>query len=391
MKRASMDSKGRRPPVSRKPHRQQAADKIPSVTRESLESLASLEEASQALRWKSPFVLPFWMRLLPCDSEKSLPLLLSVRTGKTLIGIAPLVKTEDTARFLTDPELCDYADLIIASDAGLPFFEALVRHLRKEGIRRLDLASLRPDSVVMTELLPLARERGMPATVEETDAAFELPLPETWEDYLDGLSGHQRHEVRRKLRRLSNSGAFRFFEAADPGEVEAAMERFIGWFRTYHPGKKQFMDENRARFFRELSRALAANGMLRLFILEIEATPAAITFCMEHRETLYLYNNAFDPRFEKLGIGTLGKVLSLKEGIDRGLKVFDFLKGEETYKKRLGGKGSPFSGAESIWTEAKGSCAGRIRLASAGIVPPHPEHKMAHNHTTALDRHITLW
>ena len=53
---------------------------------------------------------------------------------------------------------------------------------------------------------------------------------------------------------------------------------------------------------------------------------------------MYLYNNGYDKRFGSLSVGLLSNVLSLKESIQSGKKTYDFLKGAEVYKKRLGGQ-----------------------------------------------------
>jgi CelD/BcsL family acetyltransferase involved in cellulose biosynthesis len=57
--------------------------------------------------------------------------------------------------------------------------------------------------------------------------------------------------------------------------------------------------------------------------------------------TRHLYNSGFDPRFRSLSVGLMCKVLSLKDAIEKGCKNYDFLKGAETYKYRLGGREVP--------------------------------------------------
>jgi hypothetical protein len=56
---------------------------------------------------------------------------------------------------------------------------------------------------------------------------------------------------------------------------------------------------------------------------------------------MYLYNNGYDGRFSSLSVGLLSKVISIKESIQIGKKKYDFLKGAEEYKHRLGGKPVP--------------------------------------------------
>jgi CelD/BcsL family acetyltransferase involved in cellulose biosynthesis len=42
-----------------------------------------------------------------------------------------------------------------------------------------------------------------------------------------------------------------------------------------------------------------------------------------------------------LSVGILCKILSIQDAISRGLAKYDFLKGNETYKRQLGGRAVP--------------------------------------------------
>jgi CelD/BcsL family acetyltransferase involved in cellulose biosynthesis len=78
--------------------------------------------------------------------------------------------------------------------------------------------------------------------------------------------------------------------------------------------------------------------MLRLYFLDLEGRPAACALCFENADTLYLYNSGYDRQFAALSVGQVCTILTIKEGIAGGLKCYNFLKGDEVYKKRLGGK-----------------------------------------------------
>jgi len=48
-------------------------------------------------------------------------------------------------------------------------------------------------------------------------------------------------------------------------------------------------------------------------------------------------------------VGLLCKVLCIKDSIERGKKRFDFLKGQEAYKYRLGGREVPISNCQIVF------------------------------------------
>ena len=94
-------------------------------------------------------------------------------------------------------------------------------------------------------------------------------------------------------------------------------------------------------FFLSLAEAMAERHILRICVLEADAIPAAAIMCFDYKSRIYLYNNGYDRRFSSLSVGILSKVLSIKDSIQRGRRKYDFLKGSEAYKHRLGGKEVP--------------------------------------------------
>jgi CelD/BcsL family acetyltransferase involved in cellulose biosynthesis len=101
------------------------------------------------------------------------------------------------------------------------------------------------------------------------------------------------------------------------------------------------MTDKMASFFRSLAEILAAEKMLKLFFMDINEIPASALLCFDDNSSIYLYNNGFDIRFNPLSVGILCMVFSIKYSIENGRHKYDFLKGAETYKYRLGGKEVP--------------------------------------------------
>jgi CelD/BcsL family acetyltransferase involved in cellulose biosynthesis len=167
---------------------------------------------------------------------------------------------------------------------------------------------------------------------------FELALPASWDGYLTLLSGKQRHEVRRKLRRLEESGAHAFRMLDEPERVSHGIDDFLVLFRQNREDKARFMDERMEVFFRSLADSVPE---MRIGFLDVDGMPAAAVLCCDYRFTRYLYNSGYDAALGHLSVGILCKLLSIREGMARELKAYDFLKGDETYKRQLGGKPVP--------------------------------------------------
>ena len=307
---------------------------------ETFESVSGhLQAAGTALSCRAPFLLPGWMRAWQAVFAPDASLWLrSFRQAGEVVGIAALRVEGRTARFIGDAEVCDHLDLVCAADRRREFCAALLDRLKADGIDCLELNPLRPDSVVLQGLVPAARDRGFAVSVAAEEVLFEMELPGSWENYLQTLSGKQRHEVRRKLRRLETGAQAGFRLAQTPAAVRAAVNDFLALFRQNRPDKAAFMDERMAAYFRLLAEYVPGT---RIGFLDVDERPAAAVWCCDHGGTRYLYNSGYDADLGHLSVGILCKILSIRDAIAAGLGAYDFLKGDEGYKRQLGGRPVP--------------------------------------------------
>jgi len=219
--------------------------------------------------------------------------------------------------------------------------KAVAAHLRIEGINQLELKTLHPDAAVIQALRDLEGQSNWVQTVDPDEVTYEVRLPADWEDYLMQLNGKQRHEVRRKLRRLETNAAFAYRMAGPKDTLDMATEQFLQLFQLNRKDKAEFMSTAMSAYFRDLIAALADHQMLRLYFLELEGNPAATVLCFDYDQVRYLYNSGYDAHYHDLSVGILSKVLSIQAGVEAGCRRYDFLKGAEVYKKRLGGQAVP--------------------------------------------------
>jgi CelD/BcsL family acetyltransferase involved in cellulose biosynthesis len=319
------------------------SDQAYAVRAETFESIASLWlDSRHSLEWNCFFVLPPWLKAWWDSFGGDLtPYLCSVRQGETPIGIAPMVLRGDRVSFMGSPEVCDYLDFILAPGREWEFFEQFIAHLRHQGVTHLDLGPVRHDSTVIATLSRVAKSLGCEFSSCQEDVSLEVDLPATWEEFLSALAAKERHEVRRKLRRLDEAGSVHLRVLETAPEIGGAMDLFFKLFRSSRPEKAAFMTAPMAAFFRSLAETMANLKMLKLSFLDLNGTSAAVTLCFDYRSTVYLYNSGYDPQFRPLSAGLLCKVLGIRDSIQRGREKYDFLKGAETYKYRLRGKSIP--------------------------------------------------
>ncbi len=301
------------------------------------------------LRWDCIFVLPPWLEAWWREfSPVSTPHLCAVKHRDTVIGIAPLLLNGERACFIGSPELCDWLDFVVSPGMEEGFFNILLDDLRQRDIRRLSLGPLRPSSVVLSHLVGLADQRGYEVSCTLEDVSLELDLPPTWEQYLAMLSQKQRHEVRRKLRRVRESGEVHYRIIGDIQALPDAMDLFLRLFQQSRGDKRAFLTGKRESFFRSLAKAMAQARLLTMGILALDCQPMAAIMCFDYNDTVYLYNSGYNPHYSSLSPGLISKILCIKDSIERGRGRFDFLKGAEEYKYRLGGKEIPLQRCEVV-------------------------------------------
>lgn len=178
---------------------------------------------------------------------------------------------------------------------------------------------------------------GLRVGIDQHALTAVVPLGAGFEDYLGDIGKKQRHELRRKRRRYEEEVGPLVHETHR--HVDWAFDEFIRLHRLSGGEKGEFMDPRHERMF----RALADTPGWRLDMLRIPGTDRAAACLLSYsdREGLYLYNSAYDPSLASAspGIAIIGTMI--ETAIEEGLPRFDFLKGDEEYKFRLGAEARP--------------------------------------------------
>jgi len=311
-----------------------------TVAREDLEGLrdqwrALLDGGRAAKVFQHPVWQQTWLEEFGGDRQ---PLLLSVRDGARLLAVAPLLREGTRLSLIGDHNICDYMDFVMAQGQEEEALSALLDALQGEDWTELELRGLAAGSPTLVLLPSLAGARGLEVRVEREAVCPQLDLPSTWEDYLARLGKKNRHELKRKIRRLYNTAvSVRLFALRTPAEVGEGMDTFLQ-LMTLKSDKAQFMTPQMERFFRRAAVALAEEGLVALYMLEMDGRRVASAFCFEDENEVLLYNSGYDPELSYLSVGLISKALLLRSAIEGGRRHLDFLRGNEPYKYDLGGR-----------------------------------------------------
>ena len=262
-----------------------------------------------------------------------------------LAGIAPLCRVtsqagEHTFRWIGCVDVSDYLDVVAAPGSEQALYAAVMDHLTGPDAPAwtyVDLCNIRQDSPTYETLAQMALERGLHAHAGIQEICPVIFLPAEWEDYLASLDKKQRHEIRRKMRRIEAEAQTSWRFADDAQTLDAAIDEFIRLHRKSTREKDAFMDDTMVGFFREMCRAAFEAGWLNLAFIQVNGTTAASMLNFDYDNQILVYNSGYDPdQYAVLSPGIVLLAYCIRHAVETGHTRFDFLRGDEDYKFRFG-------------------------------------------------------
>lgn len=276
--------------------------------------------------------------------------LIAVRTDEgKLVGLASLFgettpEGERQLTFVGCVDVSDYLDLLVDVDYVDAVHKALLDCLAGEAVvwDKLYLCSLPHNSITPTQLAEAARRRGWPAEVRQQDVCPVITLPADWDTYLADLDKKQRHEIRRKMRKIEREAEVRWYVVDSVNGLDEAVHAFIALHQKSTQDKEDFWSDAMIGFFQTVSRDLAEQGWLKLYFIEVNGVQAATMLGFDYNNEFLLYNSGYDPeQFANLSPGNVLTAYTIQHAIELGRTRYDFLRGDEVYKFRFGAKAEP--------------------------------------------------
>jgi len=216
--------------------------------------------------------------------------------------------------------------------------EALLEAIEPRAeVRGIELYNLPEASPTLASMEAIAPARGWSVSRERLSPCPVVSLHGGWQAYLARLDKKQRHELRRKLRRadvLPEKVELRIVSPSD--SIQAQMESFLT-LMAYGADKARFLQPAMQQQFLALTREAFARGCLQLAFLDVGGVPAAAYWNFDYRDRLWVYNSGLNPAYASLSPGwvLLGRLIQW--ATEHGRREIDFLRGDESYKFRLGG------------------------------------------------------
>lgn len=263
-----------------------------------------------------------------------------------LQGLAPFfVETREEAgrvlRLVGSEDVTDYLDLIVDRDHAKPVYEALLAYLQEHQARYdlIDLANIPAQSQTMTCFVECAKAQSFDITIQQQEVCPLVLLPETFEAYIDALDSKQGRELRRKLRKAEGFDGVGWHIVTPQHDLDGELEKFFHLMASSKAYKEGFLQDVRhIRFFRGMARAMLERGWLQLVFLTVDDEAVASYFNFDYGNQILVYNSGLlQDKYGALSAGIVLLAFTIRHAIENGRKVFDFLRGNETYKYHMGG------------------------------------------------------
>lgn len=270
--------------------------------------------------------------------------LLKIYQNNELIGILPLcLQTKknlgiklNQLGFLGD-EIggADYLDLIAKDELKTEIWAEVFEFLNEQkDFDAINLENLAQTSASVSIIETLCKDdRNLTLTSTELTVCPQINLDKGWESVLQQSS--RRSNFERRLKKLEKMDGFEFRSITGENEIFEAFERFAflhekRWENdggSEATGLPQLME-----FHRSTVKSLAGQKLVRFDEIWVEGECRASVYGLDNGETFYYYNAGYDLDWANKSVGLVLIGLSIKAATERGNKLYDFLRGEETYK-----------------------------------------------------------
>jgi len=282
-----------------------------------------------------------WWTHLAEDREL---VIIAVRSGHTLVALAPLgLRPRSLTRILPEAEFLgsgfvgsDYPDVIVREGFELDVARILSSELAKWQFT-FKWTNLRSHECEAERVALCFSQLKWRVIETKTNVCPYLTLKgQTWETYLASLGSEHRYSLNRKMKRLYRDFGVRLEQASTQAQCHEGIDRLIELHNLRWQGRggsDAFHTSELVQFHQTFAPVMLERGCLRLFTLWLNDRPVACLYGFIYHKKFYFYQSGFHPDFEKQSVGLVVMGMVIRQAIGEGAEEFDFLHGDEPYKR----------------------------------------------------------
>ncbi len=248
--------------------------------------------------------------------------------------LMPLVLNNKHAEITGDQDLFDYHDFIYKKNLDPIKVKEIIDYCFSElNIQNLKIKSVPEESITHKLIISSCNELGLKVTSHNEDLSPYLDLDTSFENYLMKLNKKNRHEIRRKIKKLESAGNISIKKCSND-EIADWIEIFFN-LMMHNPEKEIFLTEKRKSFMKNTILNSVENEFGELNFLLFNEEPVATTFFFKQESKLSIYNSGYDPHYSSYSVGLMNHIYNINNYSGKIPKI-DFLRGDEDYKFRIG-------------------------------------------------------
>lgn len=302
-----------------------------------------LYQAAQATPFLSWEWLSTWQQWL---NGTRTPYILCARSSGKLVGLLALgveslsvlgVSNQIRKLSLLGEGLggADYLDVLARPAFVAAVTEVFIVHLAQPGrFGLLALEGLAADSPTLAQLHSRFTKTGkLRLHVEQRYDCPQIDLKSAWPTLLK--QSKRGDNFKRRLKQAQKDAGFAYRSLTDAADAAAALERFLALHeaRWAEHGGSDFSGHAALRAFHQaLVQRLAQAGLLRFEELWLAGKCVASIYGLDDGRQFCYYNSGYDQAWKHASPGMVLLGLSIEAACARGLKRYDFLRGDESYK-----------------------------------------------------------
>ena len=279
----------------------------------------------------------------PDESEL---ILIAAFRNQTLVGAAPLFLTNNTQgqsvlKFIGAVEVSDFLDFIVHPQNLPTFISGLLDFLVSDsgipGWESIELDNLLESTPTLAILKTEAAERGWAFDQVHLQPAPYVRFAGDFQAYLAGLDKKQRHEIRRKIRRIEGElDDVQLTFTSNTENLAADVDAFIEMM-AQDPTKQIFLTDKMRQHLHRTAQVAFDHHWLQLSFLTLDGKKAAAHMSFIYDNRIWLYNSGWEWAYRDLSPGWVLLAYLIQWATENGIEVFDFMRGDEPYKYKFGG------------------------------------------------------
>jgi CelD/BcsL family acetyltransferase involved in cellulose biosynthesis len=231
-------------------------------------------------------------------------------------------------------DLVNYADFIIEKgrEDCLPLFFDYVQNLQEKW-SCAELVNIPEDQIVLSHLSQVSDN------IKPMHKCQHSLLPSSKENLLRKIKYKDRKEIRRYLRRIEKYGfKTELVDCSNAPSISSGMKDLFEinqkrWNAKGLPGA--FSDSRLRSFCLNIADSFSQHGWLGLYCLKFSGKTVASLFGFKYKGKYYAYKTGMDPAYSRFNVGNFLFLKVMEECIKEGLLEFDFMWGEDPYKRQF--------------------------------------------------------